>query len=236
VRGPEGRSGHRRSLVIFITADADIDHEAKALSLGAPDFIRKPISLPSGRARVRNYLTMKEQADALRQLAAVDPLTGLANRRTFGAAVEQEWHRAFRARTSLAVAMIDIDLFKPFNDHHGHPAGDGCLRMVAGALKGAARRPGDLVARYGGEEFAAILPGLDIDGALSFGRILCERVRGLAIGHGYSPVSPIVTVSVGVATLVPHASASAGDLVVVADRALYDVKAQGRNRVAAAPA
>jgi len=133
----------------------------------------------------------------LAELSVTDPLTGLANRRALEAHVEGEWRRLARAGGSLALVMLDVDHFKPYNDSLGHLAGDECLRRVAQTLRDGLQRPADLLARYGGEEFIALLPDTDADGALVIGRELGRRVRALAIPHAASDVGPRVTISAG---------------------------------------
>jgi PleD family two-component response regulator len=144
--------------ILFVTAHSDMDIETTALGLGAVDFITKPISPPIVKARVKTHLALKQRTDELHRLAGVDGLTGIANRRTFDTALDNEWRRACRAKSPMSLLMIDVDHFKRYNDHYGHQAGDDCLRTVAGALAAALHRSGELVARYGGEEFAIILP------------------------------------------------------------------------------
>ena len=167
----------------------------------------------------------------LEQLLHTDTLTGLKNRRAFDAAVDTEWRRSRREQTPLSLLMIDIDLFKHFNDRHGHPAGDCCLRQVAAAIAAELQRPGDLAARIGGEEFVLLLPATSQAGA----GLVAERVRAavgsLAINHRDSMLGG-VTVSVGVATRWPSDRATDPEtLVEAADRALYSAKNAGRNRV-----
>ena len=128
--------------------------------------------------------------------------------------------------------MIDIDHFKDYNDHHGHSAGDECLKKIAASLSSAVDRPGDLVARWGGEEFIAILPDTDLDGAKKIAEQMRARVEDMAIPHGHSDISPSVTVSIGVAGQQPQVTDSAAELVEDADRMLYQAKNTGRNRVA----
>jgi diguanylate cyclase (GGDEF)-like protein len=169
--------------------------------------------------------------ETLRRLAVLDGLTGIPNYRRFQEVLEAEWRRALRDHLSTSVLMIDIDFFKDFNDAYGHQAGDECLKKVARVLTESANRPGDIVSRYGGEEFAVMLVGTDHEGA----RLVAERIRaairGLAIPHSGSPEWALVTVSVGVASLVPDESKKAEELVAAADRALYRAKRAGRNRV-----
>jgi diguanylate cyclase (GGDEF)-like protein len=170
--------------------------------------------------------------EKLELLAVTDPLTGLANRRRLAETLEVEWRRAVRPRLPLAVAMVDIDHFKLYNDHYGHPAGDECLRRVATAISGAIRDT-DLVARYGGEEFAIVLSGADAGVA---GRI-AERVRAAVaeLAEPHELAGPgIVTVSVGAAATVPTQMTTPEQLIKTADGELYEVKRSGRNRVSVA--
>jgi diguanylate cyclase (GGDEF)-like protein len=178
---------------------------------------------------------MDEQAEAnavLARLARQDGLTLLANRRILDEALVLEWRRARREHMPLALLMIDVDHFKKYNDHFGHPAGDACLRTLAGLISEVANRSGDLAARYGGEEFALLLPGTDLHGA----RIIAELLR-TALLHSRIPhdatASGLVTVSIGAASLIPSADEAdaAESLVAAADQALYRAKASGRDRV-----
>jgi len=173
-----------------------------------------------------------EQLNArLRDLAEVDSLTGIANRRTFDQVLDEEWRRARRRGYSLALLMSDIDFFKSYNDSYGHQQGDECIKQVAASMKHMVHRPGDLVARYGGEEFAVILPALDAEEAANVARNICQGVRDLRLPHPGSATHDFVTVSVGVAALIPSQSYRASDLVGRADEALYAAKNEGRNRI-----
>lgn len=177
---------------------------------------------------MRNRL---EQANReLQRLSEQDALTGLPNRRLFQKRLEQEWLRASRDRTPLSLIMMDVDFFKAYNDAHGHPAGDDCLRRLAGALQATVNRPADLVARYGGEEFVALLPGTDGPGALRVAERIRLAVAGMALPHGHSEVAPHVTISLGVAGEVPEPSRTSDTLIALADKTLYRVKSEGRNR------
>ncbi len=171
-----------------------------------------------------------DQANRVTQLQALsDGLTGLANRRCFNATIDRELQRAARNWQPLSLIMVDIDLFKAFNDHYGHPAGDACLRAISATLQGALRRPGDMAARYGGEEFAILLPETDVAGALQIVGELQTAISILAIPHGGSPLG-VVTLSAGVACLSPQRrTATSSSLIEEADAALYEAKAQGRN-------
>lgn len=187
--------------ILFVTARSDMDLEAKALGLGAVDFITKPINPPIVRARILTHLVLKQRTDELRRLATIDGLTGIANRRAFDAALDHEWQRACRSKSPISLLMIDIDHFKKYNDFYGHQAGDDCLRAVAAALAATPRLPGELVARYGGEEFAVILPACDPETASRLAEQLRQAVADLHIPHAASETAPELTISVGVASL-----------------------------------
>ena len=166
----------------------------------------------------------------LEQLATVDPLLDIANRRKFDEVFEKEWRRARRARKPLALMMIDLDRFKSFNDRYGHPAGDDCLRRVVKAVDQSLRRPGDLLARYGGEELVCVLPETDLDGAIVVSEAVRANVYDGNIPHE-DGIDKRVTVSIGVAVAVPSSVLSEEDLVDAADRSLYAAKDAGRNQV-----
>lgn len=235
--------------VLFVTAHGDVEIETRALTAGAIDFIPKPPHPPVVRARVKNYLALKQRTDQLRLLTTIDGLTGVANRRAFDAAVDLEWRRACRTGDPLSLMMIDVDYFKRFNDTYGHQAGDDCLRAVASALASTAKRPGELVARYGGEEFVVLLPACDQEQALRFAKVILMAVSKLGIPHAGSDVASQVTISIGVSSISavcestyahPRAHGTCqfkdtcglgpADLVKAADRALYEAKGTGRNR------
>ena len=171
--------------------------------------------------------------DELLRLANLDGLTRVANRRRFDEYFAQEWKRLARERRPLSLIMCDIDYFKRYNDTYGHLMGDECLKRVADALMNVARRPADLTARYGGEEFSVILPNTDADGAMLVANAIQQGVEALRIEHAASNAADHVTISVGVSTMVPKHDGAIGDLIGMADIALYEAKTQGRNRVTA---
>ncbi|HVI50245.1 MAG TPA: GGDEF domain-containing protein [Candidatus Sulfotelmatobacter sp.] len=173
---------------------------------------------------------------SLLRMAFLDQLTGLANRRQFDQRLDAEWGRAAREGHPLSLAMLDVDFFKKYNDRYGHVAGDDCLSRVAQAIAGALKRPGDLAARYGGEEFALILPDTGENGAEKMAKAVVEAVRHLHLRHESGVDGGIVTVSVGVATIYPSAGRGYESLKETADRALYQAKESGRNRVSAVSA
>ena len=180
---------------------------------------------------------LAEREDELRianqhldELASLDGLTGLANRRGFDRQLEGEWRRAAERGMPVALMMIDIDHFKPFNDHYGHVAGDACLRSVGETLSVVTIESATMVARYGGEEFALLLPGIRAEHGAALAEDVRRAIEDLAMAHAGAPCG-FVTVSVGVASLVPQPDQSAGDLVQAADNALYAAKRRGRNAV-----
>jgi len=174
-----------------------------------------------------------EITDAFHQadiMAAKDYGTGLANRLTFDRQLIREWQNALREQGIVSLLIVDVDHFKLYNDHYGHLAGDECLRRIASILSGTARRSTDLVARFGGEEFALLLPGAPSAGAMTLAERIRQAVLDAQIPH--LPYTPgIITVSIGVATLRPTPDMNKCDLVKNADRALYEAKRQGRNRL-----
>ncbi len=220
----------RKIPIIFITAKTDTKDETKGLSLGAVDYITKPFRTPIVQARVRTHIRLKHNTDLLEKLAMVDGLTGLPNRRRFEQLLKREWSRARRAQEPLSVIMLDIDHFKQFNDHYGHQAGDRCLARVAQALPVPLKRPTDVIFRYGGEEFIAVLPNTDLNFAMNLAEQMRAEVGRLLIPHQHTDGDhPFLSISLGVATAVPHSRISPSDLVGQADRQLYEAKDSGRN-------
>jgi diguanylate cyclase (GGDEF)-like protein len=217
--------------VIFVTAHTDPAQETHGLSLGAVDFIAKPINPDVVRARVKTHLTLKFQSDLLRQLVFLDGLTGVFNRRYFDQQMSTEWARSARNNTPLSLILLDVDFFKLFNDRYGHQAGDDALRVVASALKSCLRRPADLVARYGGEEFACVLPETSYDDALVIANELEAKIRSLAIPHQGSTADSVLTISIGLATRVSNVDTDVTGLIGMADNLLYKAKHTGRARV-----
>ncbi|HEV7815586.1 MAG TPA: diguanylate cyclase [Janthinobacterium sp.] len=216
--------------VIFVTALNQPEDETRALEAGAADFISKPFNVAVVRARVRTQLTVKRQSDALREMTLTDSLTGVANRRSFSETMDNEWRRCARAGAPVALIMADIDCFKLYNDTYGHQGGDACLQQVSAAMKRCAARPPDLLARYGGEEFIMLLPQENRQGAEVVAQRILAEVRLLQLPHASSTVGPHVTVSMGVASLMPSESNEASDLIRAADALLYRAKGTGRNR------
>ena len=175
---------------------------------------------------------LKRNEEILRNLSLTDGLTGLANRRNFDQTLKSEVLRMRRTSSPLSLMMIDIDMFKDYNDCYGHQAGDECLKSVASVLTKSLKRPGDMSARYGGEEFVLILPETDIHHAMNFAENIRKQIENLKIPHKKSPVSPYVTVSIGVSFADEINQLEAEQLIKLADTALYSAKGKGRNQIA----
>jgi diguanylate cyclase (GGDEF)-like protein/PAS domain S-box-containing protein len=178
-----------------------------------------------------SIIKQKRAQQILKKYSMEDGLTGLANRRRFDAALEHEWQRALRAHQPMALIMMDIDFFKPFNDLYGHQAGDECLKKVAACLRKNVRRAGDLVARYGGEEFVVILPNTDLTGGREVAEAMHRTVRDMRLRHRGAPGRDVLTISAGVASGIPRRGRTSAALLQKADEALYRAKRAGRDCV-----
>ncbi|HBB36044.1 MAG TPA: diguanylate cyclase response regulator [Cyanobacteria bacterium UBA8803] len=241
--------------VLMITGLNNQESVDRAFEAGATDYITKPIHWAVLRQRVRRLLQTRwamaelrrkieherllmAQLEAanreLQRLASMDGLTQIANRRVFDECLQQEWKRLSREQAPLSLILCDIDFFKTYNDTYGHQAGDECLKQVAHIIQQTVKRPADLVARYGGEEFVVILPNTEIKGAVHIAQEIRSELRAKAIAHAGSRVSNFVTLSCGVANMIPHPGTSPHQLIAEADRALYQAKVEGRDRVVSA--
>lgn len=229
--------------VVFVTANRSAEFEVSGFDAGAADYITKPVIAPLVRARVRTQLKIKRLSDELRRIATEDPLTGVANRRRFDTLILRELAIAQRSGQPLALMMVDIDQFKAYNDHYGHPAGDGCLRAVASAVASACQRPTDLVARIGGEEFAVLLAQTSLAAAATVAGRILDAVAALDLPHHGIGLQARVSVSVGVgvvtlagvasAQTAPDSGRTRDALMALADASLYEAKRSGRNRACA---
>ncbi|NCJ08376.1 diguanylate cyclase [Synechococcales cyanobacterium C] len=226
-------------MITGLTDEASVD---RAYESGAIDYVTKPINWAVLRQRLRHLLLQVQERQRLeglnselRRLAAVDELTQVANRRAFDESLTQHWRSGLRGGEPLSLILCDIDYFKPYNDTYGHPAGDDCLKKVAQTLAQTVGRPTDLVARYGGEEFGILLPSTPFPGAVQVANKICEAVRSQHLPHQASMISEGVTLSCGVASLLPTPNETAEKLIVLADQALYQAKQQGRDRVVGLP-
>lgn len=231
--------------VLMITALEDEASVDRAFEVGATDYVTKPIHWPVLRQRVRRILAerwawaelcqTKEKLEAanqkLQHLACMDGLTALHNRRHFDESLQREWKRMMREKAPLSLILCDIDFFKAYNDTYGHQAGDECLKQVANILRESARRESDFVARYGGEEFALILPNTEVLGAVGVAETIRSQIKASGISHLGSEVSQFLTLSLGVASLIPNRHCSSDILLHESDLALYEAKSRGRDRV-----
>ena len=231
--------------IIIVTIKDEEESLERAFEAGAIDYINKPIKKIELRARVRSVLELKQEIDRrkarereleflnrkLTQLSNIDGLTHVANRRCFDKIFFKEWKSAIRESKYISILMIDIDLFKHYNDHFGHLQGDICLKKVAEAISEALKRPRDFLARYGGEEFVAILPETDIEGAYRTAEDIRLCVAGLGLTHPESDIGDSVTVSIGIASMEPGSGTDLKSLLSASDQALYKAKRLGRDRV-----
>jgi diguanylate cyclase (GGDEF)-like protein/PAS domain S-box-containing protein len=179
----------------------------------------------------RDITELRHYWNMLENLSATDGLTELPNRRRFDEFLGREWRRSLRDQSLLSLILMDIDYFKEFNDHYGHLAGDDCLRQVASVLDDVIKRPGDLAARYGGEEFACVLPETDARGAMSVAEKIREQLDLRNILHGFSSAADHITLSFGVATVVPQKGQNQSNLIDLADKLMYSAKQEGRHRI-----
>ncbi|MEO0536023.1 MAG: diguanylate cyclase [Cyanobacteria bacterium P01_A01_bin.123] len=187
------------------------------------------------RALKNHYMIemiMSQKQQRLEHLAYIDGLTQIPNRRYLDATLTQEWQRSQREGTPLAVIICDVDHFKRYNDTYGHPTGDHCLQKIATAVAETIKRPGDFVGRYGGEEFAVVLPNTDLEGAQRVGASIQANIKVLHLAHRTSEVKPYITLSLGIASIIPKRHLSMERLTTLADKALYRAKLLGRNQIA----
>jgi len=220
--------------VIFITALTDVNNEEKGFNLGASDYIQKPFHAVCVLARVKLHLQLAKQRALLAQFAYIDSLTSLANRRRYEEIFDIELTAAKRDQKPFALAIIDIDFFKQYNDNYGHSLGDQVLQKVAKVMALSLKRPRDFIARTGGEEFVVILPNTDLQGAGRIIALCCQAVSDLKIvncktgGEDNAPVS-YITVSAGGFASIPNSDLSKSDIYNHADTMLYKAKSLGRN-------
>ena len=183
------------------------------------------------RARVRNHINLKIRTDILESVAHTDSLTAVSNRRSYDEYLPDMWNHCMRSGSSLSVLMMDIDHFKAYNDTYGHGSGDECLRQVAQTIDRSVKRSLEFFGRYGGEEFVAVLPDVDCESAMILAEQLRAEVQSLAIEHSASSGAPVVTISIGCASIIPTAAYLPASLTEAADSALYVAKKEGRNTV-----
>ena len=218
--------------IIFITGRTSQEDEEYGLNSGAIDYITKPFNNAIVKLRIKNYLNLKIKNDMLEKLSMYDGLTNIRNRRYFDETFEKTFNEIKRDKKSLAVLMIDIDFFKPYNDNYGHGQGDETLRKVAKALEKTIKRASDFVARYGGEEFVILLKDINKDGVEAVANNLLNAIRELKITHEFSKIENYVTVSIGVSYYNSSSDITKLELLLKADETLYNVKNSGRNNFA----
>jgi diguanylate cyclase (GGDEF)-like protein len=255
------KGSHATASIPIIMLSAHSDHVARVAGLhaGAEEFLTKPVHRTELGLRVRNMLRLKALNDffqshsstlehqvqartaevqrlgsaneSLEHLSLHDDLTGLANRRLFDRYLAEQTAIARRHHRSIALILYDVDSFKAFNDHYGHPAGDECLKQIANALRSCCRRPADMAARHGGEEFAMILPDTELDSAVRIGETARAAVIELKIPHQRSTAAGFASISGGGAVLIRKGDMTVLQLTAAADGALYQAKRQGRNQL-----
>lgn len=234
--------------VIFLTVNHEVTRLVEAFETGASDYVTKPFQTPELLARIKTHLKLVELQEQLREtveqlevanqeltaLSQKDGLTKIANRRYFDHYLQQKWEQLRREEEPLSVILLDIDYFKQYNDYYGHLQGDECLKTLAETLSQAIKRSTDLVARYGGEEFVLVLPDTDKSGAVTIAKKIQSAIAQHKIPHASHLSSDQVTVSLGIATVIPTVEGSWEKLLSHADFALYQAKEQGRDRYSVA--
>jgi len=226
--------------IIFLSGHNDDKDIVAGIDAGGDAYLAKPVNATVLQAMVRamNRISATQQAlqnanRKLNQMARIDSLTRLPNRRQFDEVLDREWSLSTRKKEPFSLIIMDVDFFKKYNDTYGHAKGDECLRKVADSMHSALLRPTDTVSRYGGEEFAVILPNTDVNGATEVASRMCEFVEKMQIEHSSSDISNYVTMSAGVATRDPGGDVDRRKLFRIADENLYSAKENGRNQVCA---
>lgn len=240
--------------VIFTTVLTTMEDKLKGFEAGGVDYVSKPFQVEELLARVKTHVTiytlqqklhaeirertqvemaLRKANQELQRLAVLDDLTQIANRRRFDQYLEGQWD--YPQAEKLSLLLCDVDYFKLYNDEYGHQAGDQCLRLVAKAISRGVDYVKDLVARYGGEEFAVILPETGVEGALQVAKAIQAEIASLKLLHAKSDVSKYITLSIGIASVVPGPRTNPQELIATADEALYAAKHQGRNRIVSGP-
>jgi diguanylate cyclase (GGDEF)-like protein len=245
---------HRQNIkTLLLLPEKELFLSEKVFNLGFSDYIPCPYKKEELLARVGHQITIYKLQKENQKLRAawekasikaetcstIDNLTGLANRRQLEDYLDKEWLRCARERVSFgdadqtAISLIigDLDYFNIYNDQYGYQLGDNCLQLVAEAIKEAVKRPADLVARYGGSKIAILLPNTDGLGALQLANIVKEKIEDLKIIHAFSTIGEYLTLSMGIASAIPSQAMSAEVLIGAAERALFEAKEQGGNRI-----
>ena len=231
--------------IIFLSARVGADDIVAGIAAGGDDYLAKPVDNKVLEAKMNAmqriaHMRQKllEMSDGLAlanielsQIANLDSLTGLANRRYLDNFIRTEISRSSRDHSSMCLLLADVDHFKPYNDNYGHLAGDDVLKQIAGAIKDTCKRSTDLVARYGGEEFAIVLSQTSLENGILVAERVREAVENMKIAHKYSSTSDNCTISLGIHSVVADKGLSSDDIIKKADEALYRAKSSGRNQV-----
>lgn len=254
----EGKLAARHYVIMLTGEKNGEDDIVEGFAAGADDFLLKPVSarelscrLSVGK-RILTYQYQLEQRNQtleettsvmeavvrqlnqvntrLKEISMIDELTGIANRRSLEEYLDREWRHAQRQQEPLAVILIDVDYFKLYNDTYGHQAGDECLRAIAAVLADNAKRSTDVAARYGGEEFAVVLRGANPLGGKVVAETIRQQVEALQVEHKSSSVASYVTITLGVAAVIPDSGSNYMEIIKHADEALYRAKSEGRNK------
>ncbi len=217
--------------VIFLTETLDNVTEEQGLLLGAVDYIFKPFNAAVAKIKIHNHLQLLNKMKILEKIALLDGLTEIPNRRSFSERYNLEINRAFRNKSPISLAIIDIDSFKQYNDNYGHFMGDVVLKMIASTIKTNLKRATDFTARIGGEEFALLLPDTASDGAIQLAQEIRLAIYALHIEHSYSKVSNNLTVSIGGISFIPTSKNQSDEYFKLSDLQLYEAKNKGKNQV-----
>lgn len=221
----------QRVPVILMTSLSEDLNEAKGLEVGAADYITKPFRFPLVLTRIKNNIELKRRGDLLEKLALLDGTTKLPNRQSFENTITAEWFRGQRSNEPLSLVICNLDEFRNYNDHFGHTMGNDCLYTVGKILQETASRASDLTARIGWEGFAIVLPCTDRNGAMKLAETIRSNVEAHAIPQAPTCQRPHITISLGVATMIPSRDSSPEVLFEEAAKALQEAKDTGRNRV-----
>jgi len=229
--------------IIFLSASVGDQDIVNGIEAGGDDYLAKPISDIVLHAKIKAMkriadhrhraldveLALKKANKKLQRMTKSDGLTGIANKRYFIEYMKKQWSSCIKSGKPVSLLFIDVDHFKPYNDHYGHVKGDACLKKIAQALDAAVQRKVDIAFRYGGEEFAVVLPEMDHDAMCRMGHVMVQALRDLRLPHAYSDAADIVTVSVGGACMIPEPRDKPNSLISLADQGVYQAKGAGRN-------
>ncbi|MDR2546187.1 MAG: diguanylate cyclase [Lachnospiraceae bacterium] len=230
IAGLKASSNTSHIPVIFITGLSNDEDEERGFFLGAVDYITKPFNKTIVKARINTHIRIIDQMRTIEQIAFIDPLTKISNRRGFDKLFNVEWEKAIVSKNPIGFMIIDADKFKNYNDTYGHPQGDVLLQVIASVFAEMAPRP-ENAARWGGEEFVMMLPGKDIDETEAIAEKVRKEVEALLVPNESGEMT-VITVSIGINSVIPEEGTDIGSYVKKADEALYVAKASGRNCVA----